>query len=65
MFLFRFADYVSIGDEILAQGIDNLTPEKVINISNSVMQGKHNFMESKLIIESKLVSNCSHNIAHM
>ena len=31
------------------QGVDNLTPAKVINISSYMMQGKLSFMESKLL----------------
>ena len=36
---FRFADHVSIGDAVLVQGISDLTPGKVINVSNFPMQG--------------------------
>ena len=37
---FRYADDVSIGDEVLVQGEDDeLTPAKVIDLSSSTMQG--------------------------
>ena len=37
---FRYADHVSVGDEVLAvQDNKELTPAKVINISNINMQG--------------------------
>ena len=37
--MFRFADKVAIGDELLAKGYDNLTPAKVINVSTFKLQG--------------------------
>ena len=39
--MFRFADQVAIGDELLAQGYDILSPEKVINVSTFKMQGDY------------------------
>ena len=37
---FRYADYVSVGDEVLAiQKHDELIPAKVINVSSFNMQG--------------------------
>ena len=39
--MFRFADKVAIGDELLAQGYDNLTPAKVINVSTFKLQGDY------------------------
>ena len=41
LFMFRYADSISNGDEVLVGGIDNLTPSKVINVSSLMMQGKH------------------------
>ena len=36
----RQADDVSIGDEVLIAGKDQLIPAKVINVKTSLMQGK-------------------------
>ena len=36
---FRYADQLEIGDVLLVQGNNGLTPAKVINISNLIMQG--------------------------
>ena len=36
---FRYADQLTIGDELLVQGNSKLTPAKVIHVSNLVMQG--------------------------
>ena len=38
---FRYADQVSIGNEVLVEGNDELTPAKVINVNSSSMQGDH------------------------
>ena len=37
--MFRFAEQVAIGDELLAHGYNILTPSKVINISRFKLQG--------------------------
>ena len=39
LFSSRFADEVSTGDEVLVQGIDELIPAMVTNISSFRMQG--------------------------
>ena len=39
--LVSYADQLSIGDEVLVQGNNDLTPAKVINISDITMQGKY------------------------
>ena len=39
---FRYADKVSVNDEVLVQKDNGLTPALVINTSYSVMQGKNN-----------------------
>ena len=39
LFIFRYADRVSVGDEILAQVNDEMVPTKVINVSNLILQG--------------------------
>ena len=38
-FFYRYAIEVCVGDEVLIQGGEGLMPEKVINVSNSFMQG--------------------------
>ena len=38
-FLFRFANQVSIGDEVLTMENDSVTAARVINISNLIMKG--------------------------
>ena len=43
LFCVRYADEVSVGDEVLAQGIDEFTPEKVLNVSTFTWQGNNNF----------------------
>ena len=39
----RYANQLSIGDEILVQENNELIPEQVINVSNIIMQGNHYF----------------------
>ena len=39
--MFRIADKVAIGDELLAQGYDNLTPVKVVNVSTFKLKGDY------------------------
>ena len=39
MFLFRFADQIAIGDEILVYRKDELVPTKVLKISSLLMKG--------------------------
>ena len=39
---FSYAEDVSVNDEVLVQGSNNLVPAKVIKVSNSVMQGNYN-----------------------
>ena len=38
--LCRYADSVSIGDEVLVPENDQIVPVKIYNISNFLMQGK-------------------------
>ena len=37
---FRYADQVSVGDQILAEGNDEMIPRKVLNVSYFMEQGK-------------------------
>ena len=37
--IFRFADQVYVGDEVLVQKSDNLIAAKVISVSSLIMQG--------------------------
>ena len=47
---FRYADQVAIGDEVLVQGNGEFTPEKVLNMSQSMMEGDCNFFLSYLSV---------------
>ena len=38
---FRYADQVSVGDEVLLQVNDELTPVKVTHVSNIILQGNY------------------------
>ena len=37
----RYANDVSVGDELIINGINDLIPEKVINVTDMKMQGNH------------------------
>ena len=39
--LFRYANELSIGDEVLVQGNNELTLEKVVNVSHISMRGEN------------------------
>ena len=39
--LFRFADHILVGDEVLVEGNDKFTPLRVVNITNIMMQGHY------------------------
>ena len=41
MKIFRYADKISIGDEVLAQENDDLTPAKVTDTPSFTLQGEH------------------------
>ena len=54
---FRYAEKVSIGDEILVHGIYKFTPEKVIKVSDIMMQGNILLNKFKMLAnKKKLVS---------
>ena len=40
----RYADQLSIGDEVLVQRNEELTPVKVMYVSSLIKQGKHSTM---------------------
>ena len=42
IFGFRYADQVSVGDEVLAQGNEEFTSEKILNVSTFPLQGNQN-----------------------
>ena len=42
---FRYADQVSVGDEVLIQGYDKLLPTKVINTSDLMLQGIYSYLK--------------------
>ena len=48
---FRYANLLTIGDELLVQGNNKLTPAKVIHVSNLVMQGMF------LLVITDIISN--------
>ena len=47
---FRFADQVSIGDEVLAQEMNQLVPNKVIDIAGLIMESIYYISVSMLYI---------------
>ena len=51
--IIRYADQITIGDEVLIQENDKLTHGIVINVSSSIMQGNIYFI---LVINIKQVS---------
>ena len=53
-YCFSYAEDVSVNDEVLVQGSNNLVPAKVIKVSNSVMQGNYNVK-----YKSKIYFNCN------
>ena len=60
MFCFRYVDQLSVGDELLVQKDNRLTPAKVINVSNSIMQGNCHNLDinlQKLIYGSSSLNN--------
>ena len=42
--IFRYADQITTGDEVLVQENDQLTHEVVMNVSSSMMQGDNWFL---------------------
>ena len=56
-YCFRFADQVSVGDEVAAQKNDELLPEKVVNVSSFTMSGtshlKYTFISCKFAISTQ------------
>ena len=38
---FSYSDLVSVGDEVLVQGNNDILPTRVINVSNIMLQGDH------------------------
>ena len=47
---FRYADKVSIGDDVLVQRNGTLIPDKVIGLSNFKMQGKYSTCNNFVIL---------------
>ena len=39
---FRFADDISVGDEVLVETNNKLTPVKVVDVFTLVVEGNHN-----------------------
>ena len=44
MFRLRYADAVSLGDEVLVEGNNVLTPARVTNVSKLTLQGNQYFL---------------------
>ena len=42
MFSYRYADQVSVGDEVMVLRNDKLMPSKVMDVSSLTMQGNYN-----------------------
>ena len=55
VFIFSFAEQVSVGDEVLIYKTDNLTTTKVIGITSFMMQGTN---LSQSFLYSPVLSNC-------
>ena len=47
VFIFRHAAHVSIDDEVLVNENNKLVPKKVLNVSNSIMEGHYYYYFSK------------------
>ena len=58
IYYYRYADQVSVGDEILVQNNNELIPDKVIEESKFVMEGKNLFK----IVYKLLFNNITHSI---
>ena len=56
-FGFRYADQVSIDDEILVQENNKLIPDKVIKKSDFVMEGKNLFEIVYKLLFNGIISN--------
>ena len=56
-FCFRYADQVSIDDEILVQENNKLIPDKVIKKSDFVMEGKNLFEIVYKLLFNGIISN--------
>ena len=50
---FRHAEKVSIGDEILVNGIYKFIPEKVMNVSNIMIEGNIFLNKFKILANKK------------
>ena len=47
--LFRFADHILVGDEVLVEGNDKFAPLRVVNITNIMMQGHYRNLSDKTL----------------
>ena len=65
IFCFRYADRVSVGDEILVQENNELIPDKVIKKSTFVMEGKNLFkIVYKLLFNNIIHSSTFYSLKH-
>ena len=66
-YCFRYADQVSVGDEVAAQIDDELLPKKVVNVSSSTMPGichlKYVFISIVISIHCNIFNN-NINLTH-
>ena len=69
-FSFRYADQITIDDEVLIPENNEVNPTKVISVSSFVMQGAHVplTMEGNIIVDGILAScypSCYHDLVHI
>ena len=69
-FSFRYADQITIDDEVLIPENNEVTPTKVISVSSFAMQGAHVplTMEGNIVVDGILAScypSCDHDLAHI
>ena len=51
----RYADQVAIGDEVLTQGYDGLSPTVVINMIDQFVQGKHCYEIATKVLKCEII----------
>ena len=68
-FSFRYADQITIDDEVLIPQNNEVTPTKVISVSSFAMQGAYVplTMEGNIVVDGILAScypSCYHDLGH-
>ena len=56
MHLFRYANEVSVSDEVLIKDNAKLMPAKVINVSSLILQGDLNFILKSYVVINLIIS---------